>query len=187
MNKNIIYLAGFMGAGKSTIGPILANTIGWEFCDLDKFIEESIGKTIREIFEHDGEEFFRKRESELLLDLSMKERIVISLGGGTMLNDVNLRVIKNTGITIYLKASTDSFYKRLRFKRDRPVLGITGNEDFSKDKLMLKIDQLVKKREGYYEQADITVITDNSSIGKTVDKIVNLLSKMNIGKANENN
>ncbi|MFZ0454631.1 MAG: shikimate kinase, partial [Ignavibacteriaceae bacterium] len=70
MNNKIVYLAGFMGAGKSTVGPILANTLGWNYYDLDKVIEERLGKKIKTIFEENGEPFFRQVESEVLKDLS---------------------------------------------------------------------------------------------------------------------
>ena len=169
-----------MGAGKSTIGPILANTIGWDSCDLDILIEKKLGKKIRQIFEQDGEKYFRKIESEMLLELSKKNNLVVSLGGGTMANENNLAILKESGTTIYLKASADSFYKRLRYKRDRPSLGVNESEDFTKDKLIGRINQLMDKRKKYYEQADIIIDTDNSSVGRTVDKIVKLLTKDNV-------
>lgn len=181
MKNDIIYLAGFMGAGKSTIGPILANTIGWDFCDLDLLIESNVGKKVRQIFEQNGEDFFRKCESDMLLELSKKNKMVVSLGGGTMVSEKNFEILKNSGTIIYLKASTDSFYKRLKFKRDRPSLGVNEAEDFTKDKLVNRIDQLMTKRAKFYEQADIVVNTDNSSVGRTVDKIVKLLDDLNMG------
>jgi len=177
MKNKIIFLAGFMGAGKSTIGPILANTIGWNSCDLDLLIENKLGKKVRQIFEEDGEEHFRKIETEMLLELSTKSNLVISLGGGTMANEKNLAIMKNSGTTVYLKASADSFYKRLRYKRDRPSLGVNETEDFTKDKLVDRINHLMDKRVKFYEQADIIVNTDNSTIGRTVDKIVKLLKQ----------
>lgn len=180
MKNKIIFLAGFMGAGKSTIGPILANTIGWDSCDLDLLIEKKVGKKVRKIFEEDGEEYFRKIESEMLLELSNKNNLVVSLGGGTMVNENNLAILKKTGTTIYLKASSDSFYKRLRYKRDRPSLGVNESEDFTKDKLVDRINHLMDKRVKFYEQADIIVDTDNSSVGRTVDKIVKLLKQVDL-------
>ena len=75
MNKNVFYLTGFMGSGKSTIGPILANTMGWEFYDLDRVIEDKAGMTVKEIFEEFGEEHFRNLETETLSDLSIKKQV----------------------------------------------------------------------------------------------------------------
>jgi shikimate kinase len=182
MKNKIIYLAGFMGAGKSTIGPILANTIGWDFYDLDLLIEEKTGKKVRQIFEEEGEDYFRKIESEMLLEVSQKANSVVSLGGGTMANEKNLAVLKNSGTTIYLKATTDSFYNRLRYKRDRPSLAVNESEDFTKEKLVNRINHLMSNREKFYEQADIIVDTDNFSVGKTVDKIVKLLKQTDVEK-----
>ena len=175
MNNKIVYLAGFMGAGKSTVGPILANTLGWNYYDLDKVIEERLGKKIKTIFEENGETFFRHIESEVLKELSHNNNVIISLGGGTIVNQNNLNIIKNTGKIIYLKASIDSIYKRVAFKRDRPNLIIDG-EEFSKEKLIQKINNLFSAREKYYNQADLTIDTDNISIGVTVDKLAKIIN-----------
>src|SRR3970282_713969 len=104
--KQIIYLTGFMGSGKSTIGPILANTLGWDFYDLDRVIEKKTGKKIRQIFEQDGENFFRKIETETLKELSVNNKVIISLGGGTIVSDENIGILKNSGKLIYLKIKT---------------------------------------------------------------------------------
>jgi shikimate kinase len=175
MNIKIVYLAGFMGAGKSTVGPILANTLGWNYFDLDKVIEEKLGKKIKTVFEENGEPFFRQVESEVLKELSHSNNVIISLGGGTIVNPNNLNIIKSTGKIIYLKASIDSIYKRVAFKRDRPNLIIDG-EEFSKERLIQKINNLYNAREKYYNQADITIDTDNISIGVTVDKLAKIIN-----------
>ncbi|MFZ0456085.1 MAG: shikimate kinase [Ignavibacteriaceae bacterium] len=175
MNNKIVYLAGFMGAGKSTVGPILANTLGWDYYDLDKVIEERLEKKIKTIFEENGEPFFRQVESDVLRELSHGSNVIISLGGGTIVNQTNLNIIKDTGKIIYLKASIDSIYKRVAFKRDRPNLIIDG-EEFSREKLIQKINNLFNAREKYYNQADLTIDTDNISIGVTVDKLAKIIN-----------
>jgi len=175
--KQIIYLTGFMGSGKSTIGPILANTLGWDFYDLDKVIEKKTGKKIRQIFEQDGENFFRKIETETLRELSVNNKVIISLGGGTIVSDENIGILKNSGKLIYLKMSSEAAFGRLKHKRDRPALK-NDAEDFSEKELMNTISNLMKARTDYYEQADFTIDTDKSSVGKTVDKIVMLISAM---------
>ena len=164
-----------MGAGKSTVGPILANTLGWDYFDLDKVIEERLEKKIRKVFEENGELYFRKVESEVLKELSNNKNVIISLGGGTIVNQNNLSIIKKTGKIIYLKASIDSIYKRVAFKRDRPNLIIEG-EEFSKEKLIQKINSLFAAREKFYNQADLTIETDGISIGVTVDKLAKIIS-----------
>ncbi len=175
MNDKIVYLTGFMGVGKSTVGPILANTLGWDYFDLDKVIEKRLGKKIKKIFEENGETFFRQVESEILKELSGNKGAIISLGGGTIVNHNNLSIIRDTGKVIYLKASVDSIYKRVAFKRDRPNLLIEG-EEFSKEKLIQKINNLFLAREKYYNQADITINTDDIPVGVTVDRIAKIIN-----------
>jgi shikimate kinase len=177
--KQIIYLTGFMGSGKSTIGPILANTLGWDFYDLDRVIEKKERKKIREIFEQVGEDFFRKVETETLEELSHTEKAIISLGGGTIVSDVNIKILKGSGNLIYLKMSNEAAYERLRYKRDRPALKSETGE-FSEKELMKRINELMYKRSTYYEQADFTIDTDKSTVGKTVDKIVNIISRLGL-------
>lgn len=171
MKKKIYYLTGFMAAGKSTIGPILANTLGWNFYDLDKEVEKEEKLKVVEIFEQKGEEYFRKSETALLEKLSQDDDSIISLGGGAIASDVNFRIIKSTGKIIYLKSSPEMAYKRLRFKRDRPAFVFEGEEVPSKEEFLERINKLLESRKKYYEQADFVIDTDNQTVGKTVDII----------------
>ena len=181
--KNIIYLTGFMTSGKSTIGPILANVLGWNFYDLDKVIEDKEKMSVVSIFEAKGESYFRKIEEEILSELSKRNNIVIALGGGTIGNIRNLEIIKETGVSIYLKVSPKILYKRLKNKIDRPlfkdlVLGEKNEEEFVK-----RINELLEKRESNYKQADLEINTDETRVGYTVDKI----AKQILSVINENN
>ncbi|MBI5661490.1 MULTISPECIES: shikimate kinase [Ignavibacterium] len=176
MKKNLIYLTGFMASGKSTIGPILANTIGWEFLDLDRVIEEKLGKKIVDIFKVEGEDFFRIFESDTLNELSKLTKYVISLGGGTIENEKNLNQIKKTGILIYLETSPEAAYRRLRFKTDRPAL-LFENYNPTKQEFINRINSILSRRVKYYNQADIKINTDNKPVGITVDLIVRLLRR----------
>jgi len=173
MNEKRIYLTGFMTSGKSTLGPILANVLGMEFFDLDKEIEEKEKQTIVEIFEKKGETYFREIEYRILQELSKRDTVVISLGGGTITNKINFDLLQSTGKIIYLKVSPNTLYKRLKNKIDRPlfrdlVLGEKSEEDF-----IVRIKELLEKRKEYYEKADLIVETDLQPIGRTVDKTVN--------------
>jgi shikimate kinase len=176
MKANVIYLAGFMGAGKSTVGPILANTLGWNFYDLDKVIEKNEGKKVREIFETRGEEYFRKIERELLQKISAEHNVIISLGGGTMASEENLSLLKKTGRIFYLKASREAIYRRLKYKRDRPALHIDGDFPETREDLMELINKLLIEREKFYLLSDHIILTDNIPVGKTVDKIARIIS-----------
>jgi shikimate kinase len=172
---NKIYLTGFMGSGKSTIGPILANTLGWDFYDLDVVIEQKECRKISKIFEDSGEEYFRKLEKQTLTDFVCRENVVVALGGGTITNQDNINYLKKTGKIIYLKMSAESAYKRLRFKRDRPILTRDGTVYLSKSEFTARIAQLLAERARYYEQADIIIDTDNLQLGVIVDEIAKVL------------
>jgi len=171
MKKKIYYLTGFMAAGKSTIGPILANTLGWNFYDLDKEVEKKERMKVVELFDQKGEDYFRKSETALLEQLSQDNESIISLGGGAIASDVNFGIIKSTGKIIYLKSSPEMAYKRLRFKRDRPAFVFEGEEVPSKEEFLERINKLLDSRKKYYEQADFVIDTDNQTVGKTVDII----------------
>lgn len=171
MNEIRIYLTGFMTSGKSTIGPILANVLGLNFYDLDKEIEEEEKATVVEIFEKKGEAYFRSLEQKILKQIIKQDGFVVSLGGGTITNKENLKLMKETGKIIYLKVTPSNLYKRLRNKIDRPlfrdlVLGDNPEEDF-----IDRIKELLEKRKSYYEKADLVINTDSTPIGITVDKI----------------
>lgn len=166
-----------MGAGKSTIGPILANTLGWDFYDLDKVIEEVMGEKIKDIFERKGEKYFREIEGKILKEISDGNEIVISLGGGTAANHKNLDLIKRTGKIIYLKSSPEATYHRLKYKRDRPALFKSDNDESTKEDLMKKIQKLYDSRKQFYEKADFVVDTDDIPVGITVDEIVKLIQR----------
>ena len=177
MKKKIYYLTGFMSAGKSTIGPILANTLGWNFYDLDKEVEKEERMKIVEIFEQKGEDYFRKTETILLEKLSQDDESIISLGGGAIASDINFKIIKSTGKIIYLKSSPEMAYRRLRFKRDRPAFVFEGEEVPSKEEFLERINKLLDSRKKYYEQADFVIDTDNQTVGKTVDIIAKYIIK----------
>jgi len=158
-----------MTSGKSTVGPILANVLGWNFYDLDREIETGEKMTVVEIFSSHGEKYFREKETEMLLNLSRNSDVVISLGGGTIVSEENLQILKDTGLIVYLKVSPDILYKRLKNKIDRPLfrdltLGQSTEEDYKN-----KIIEVLNIRSGYYEKADLIVNTDASRIGITVD------------------
>ena len=178
MNNNRLYLTGFMGSGKSTIAPILANTLGFSCIDMDKAIEDFADKNISEIFSDFGEAYFRELEESMLQKISRQENCIISLGGGTIASGNNLNIVKSTGILIYLKTSVEQIMQRLKFKTDRPLirseLGIVLDESHR----FRHITNLLTKREPYYNQAHLTIPTDNRKVGSTVDDIVEQLKQL---------
>ena len=170
--QNRIFLTGFMGSGKSTIGPILANTLGYSFIDIDKEIERSTGKEIIDIFSELGEGHFREVERSVLLEACRLDKYVISLGGGTISNQSNLDIIKSSGILIYLKTTTEQIHKRLKHKTNRPLILVKSNGVISDQELTNRINELLTQREPYYSQADIIISTDVRKLGITVDQIM---------------
>ncbi len=176
-NDTLLYLTGFMGSGKTTIGRILANTLGYSYLDLDLEIEASAGKTISELFLDHGEQHFRKLERELLTNTGTRSHCVISLGGGTIANDENLRIVRSAGLLIYLKAGSEQLFQRMKHKVDRPMLRGDAGESLTNSQLHARIDSLLAQREPYYTKADIIVSTDARHVGITVDDIVKELKQ----------
>ena len=144
--KNLIYLTGFMGSGKSTIAPILANTLGYNYLDIDLEIEKAAGKTVSEIFLESGEDYFRDIERKLLQEVSRQEGCVVSLGGGTIANEGNLKLVKSSGVLIYLKIEPDQILQRMKFKTDRPLLKSADGRQLSDDELRTRVTLLLDAR-----------------------------------------
>lgn len=170
-----VYLTGFMGSGKSTVGPIVANTIGYDFVDLDRVIEEEEHASVSEIFRARGEEYFRRCERERILALSHRARVVISLGGGTHVDPEVNTIIHATGIVVYLKITLDDLVARLKHRNDRPLLAGPDGEKLPADEQRRRIESLYTQRAPIYETADLTVEVDGSRVGLTVDRIVRRL------------
>lgn len=164
-----------MGSGKSTIAPILANTLGYDYVDIDAEIEKATGKKVSEIFFELGEEYFRDVERTLLRDISRRTECVVSLGGGTIAKEGNLKVIKSSGLLIYLKADADQIFRRMKHKSDRPLLTSTEGKRLNDAELLARIEKLLIAREPFYNQSDLTIPTDDAPVGKTVDTIVRLI------------
>lgn len=173
-----IYLTGFMTSGKSTLGKILANVLGWNFYDLDREIEIDEGKKVTEIFESKGEPYFREIESKKLRHLSLGQNVIISLGGGTIVNDENAKFITRNGKLIYLRVEPEIIYTRLKKKTDRPLFKKFVLEENSKEAFINKISSMLKERECYYNQADLKFDVDNSPIGITVDRLAKIINRI---------
>ena len=173
-----VYLTGFMGSGKTTIGPILANTLGYDFVDIDRTIETEAGAAVTEIFRTRGQDEFRRIERELILRLSTRPKTVISLGGGTLTDPDSFRCVTTTGILVYLKVPPEHLLNRLRHKTDRPLLVDASGERLGETELLERVKELQQAREPYYAKADITILADDRKIGLTVDAIVRKLAPM---------
>lgn len=158
--KNLIYIIGFMGSGKSTAGRKLAAAVGCPFIDLDRKIEEVASKTIPRIFAEDGEEHFRKIESEVLKNLDTGRRLIVSTGGGTPCHGDNMDFMLQTGLTVYLKMTPGQLSKRLLDSSgERPLLKNVPDESLPRF-----IEEKLEQREKWYNKADLIVDGQNLNI-----------------------
>lgn len=175
--KSNIFLIGFMGTGKSTVGPIVANSIDYEFFDLDKEIEKKCKMSIAEIFEKFGEQYFREIETQTISELiENHNKIVLSLGGGAIKSQKNLEMMKKNGYIINIYADLDVLVERLSRKKTRPLLLDENGELLPKDELRNKIVNLLEERQKYYNLADFHVKSEEK-LGKTVDKVVKIIEE----------
>jgi len=159
-----IFLVGLMGAGKTSIGKLLAKRLGKAFLDSDQEIERATGVKIPVIFEIEGEPGFRLRESRMLEDLVQGGNIVLATGGGAVLSPQNRKLLARNGIVIYLRAGVSDLWSRTRHDRNRPLLRTAEP--------LLKLEQLYAERDPLYREiADIIVDTGKQSLGSLAHQL----------------
>jgi len=166
LEKGSIALIGFMATGKTSVGKALAEYLGEEyrFIETDQMIIEEAGKSIPQIFKEDGEIKFRKYEIVVCEKASKLKKVIISCGGGVVLNEINIKNLKKTCHIVLLKASKEELYKRAikDGKETRPVI--------NKENPMKEIEVILNFREPYYEASAEFII---ETTGKPIEKIVN--------------
>lgn len=167
MKKKKVFLVGFMGAGKTTVGKELASLADIPFIDLDDYIVKTRGMEIATIFQTYGEKTFRLWESEALVQCSNLDEAIISTGGGIIEAEKNIEVMNAVGTMIYLKASFDTLYERIEGDSLRPLTK-EGKESLKKRFLT---------REALYEQASIIIDTENKSPQQIAKELNDLLSE----------
>ena len=160
-----IFLVGFMGAGKTTVGSILSEKMNFDFCDTDQMIVEEESREIVNIFKTDGEEYFRDLESKKLYEVQNRENTIFSTGGGIILREEN-REILNKNFSVYLKASYEEIFSRIKKDTTRPLL---NNEDPYNTGL-----KIFESRKELYDSFLLFVETDFISPELVADKIYNL-------------
>ena len=161
-----------MGSGKSTIGPILANSLGYNYVDVDAYIEQQEHKKVTDIFASDGELAFRKLERKALEDLANCQRFVVSLGGGTISTEENFQLVRHHGILVYLKLSPAEILLRVQHRHDRPLLKDDMGNLLPLQEMEKRVLDLLAKRELFYLRADVVIPTDRTRVGVTVDEIM---------------
>ena len=165
---NNIYIMGFMGTGKTTIGKALAEKLGKDFVDLDVEIELYEGMSINEIFEEKGEDYFRELETKILKEVSLRDDLIVSTGGGSIVTHGNLEIVKNSGILITLMASPEEILKRVSDNTDRPLLNV-GNP-------LETIKRLLFERAPFYIKADYIIETTGKKVDEVLNEILELLN-----------
>jgi len=165
-----VFLVGPMGAGKTTIGQLLAKHLGYNFLDSDREIEEHTGATIPLIFELEGEEGFRRREIHAIDELTQNLDIVLATGGGAVLRPENRSALSTRGIVVYLHASIEQLYQRTAKDRHRPLLQTSDPR--------ARLRQIMQEREPLYrEVARIIVDTTGKPVSVVVQEIVDGLAR----------
>lgn len=166
-----IFLIGLMGAGKTTVGRALAKKLHRRFIDTDHEIEARTGASIPLIFEIEGEEGFRQRETEAIRDLTAQQGIVLATGGGAILKPENRQCLKAGGVVIYLRASISSILQRTSHDKNRPLLQTADPR--------ARLEELARVREPLYlEVADLVVETGRPNVQSLVQTILAELERL---------
>lgn len=158
-----------MGTGKTTAGRELAKKKKWRFVDLDELIELREGKTIPDIFSKKGEPYFRILEQRALKEVAREKKFVVACGGGIVVNKENIKIMKESGVVICLKANPLVILKRTSKAANRPLLNTNNPKE--------RIGLLLKLRAPYYALADKSINTSNLTLKQVVAGIVKLIKK----------
>ena len=175
--KKKIVLIGMMGSGKSTIGALLSKKMNMKFVDLDQKIESIEKQTISQIFKLKGEKYFRTIEVKTILSLlnSKEKELVLSLGGGSFLNEEVRKIVKNTSLSFWLNWKPSTIIKRIRKSTKRPLIqGLTDQE----------IEKMMLDRNKHYARSNFKINCDNHKKNEIVDKIFSKLKENEIKSQN---
>lgn len=159
-----IFLIGMMGAGKTTVGKLLAQQLGKVFVDSDEEIQHRTGVTITHIFDIEGEDGFRQREAAAIEDLVKRDNIVLATGGGAVLREQNRAALRANGIVVYLKSTPADLWQRTRHDRNRPLLQTADPR--------AKLKELYAERDSLYAQtADLVMLTGKQSVHNLIHQL----------------
>lgn len=170
---NNIILCGFMGCGKTTVGKQLAKKTGMKFIDMDEYIEEKAGMTVKEIFAEQGEQGFRDMEHDACTELARESNRIIAAGGGTLTFQRNVEVLRQTGTIVLIDADFNHLYQRLKHDTARPLLQCENRGE--------KIKAMLRERMPLYKKAARVTVNGNFSAGKVAREIIAEVNKLNSG------
>ena len=166
--KNIVFL-GMMGSGKSTVGKLVSKKLNLNFFDIDNEIENKTKMKIKDIFEKKGETFFRKLEEKMSISILLKNKGVVSLGGGAFLNKNIQKEILENHLSVWLKWDDATLIKRIKNSKKRPIASKLNDEELKK---------LIKDRSKVYSKADLKIKCDNLTKDEILDKLIKLNEKI---------
>ena len=158
-----LYLVGMMGAGKTTVGHLLAQELGYRFLDTDSLISQAAGKSISEIFATEGEAAFRELETKILSEVSSYKKLTIATGGGIVINRFNWSYLQH-GIVVWLDVPVEVLYSRLQGDRSRPLLQNSNP--------LAKLQTILEERRPLYANADVHVTIDSQDTPEQVTMLV---------------
>ena len=161
-----VFLIGFMGVGKTTLGRRIAEQLGYSFIDLDQAIEDRTGRSVTQIFEEEGEVRFRTLEARELDHVVTRKDVIVATGGGTPALPLAMQKMSEAGNIVWLKASVDTVIERTAQTSSRPLIA-----NLSQTETRLRIEKLLDSRKPFYSQADFAVDTDGQDPGCLVDTI----------------
>ena len=167
--KNII-LTGFMGTGKTAVGKELSRLLAMTLIDVDTEVEKSQKMTINEIFKEFGEQRFREIETGMIKTVSENRKVIISTGGGAVLKQENMDILRENGIIVCLTATPDTILQRTSNNSDRPLLQVENP--------FKKINDLLQARKPYYEKADIMIDTEDKTPLQIAEEIIEKVKRI---------
>lgn len=161
-----IAITGFMAVGKSAVGRTLARRLKRQFVDLDKVIEKTEGMKVKDIFAQKGESYFREREKQALAEVLKHENQVIATGGGAIIDEENLGLLREKTLLVCLTASPDALLKRIGAGSKRPLLKDADRKN--------RIEELLRLREEKYAQAHLSIDTTDLTINQVAERIIEM-------------
>jgi len=176
MGHSNIFLVGMMGAGKTTVGRALAARLKREFVDTDRVLVERTGVAVATVFEIEGEEGFRRRETAVLREVCEQDERIVATGGGIVLAEENRRVMRESGTVVYLRARLESLWERTRHDSSRPLLATPDPR--------ARLAELLEQREPLYrEAAHVIVDSGPQSASTLVNRVLTALRARSAGAA----
>jgi shikimate kinase len=170
-----IFLIGFMGSGKTTVGKILANRLRLPFMDLDQEFERKFGITASKYYAENGEKLFRETERIILLEIIKNKNHVVSTGGGAPCYSDNMDIMNSSGVTVYLKMKRESILQRLLMLKPSSIARRLLIAEKSKEEIIKFIETNMDQRETIYDKASITVSNDSNDACNAVENIISQL------------